>query len=985
MRDKQRIQITVASWDGNSISGTDDSGHTVTTLLPEAHCYHTLPTLLNKGCRLNLLSCRRKEDGTLLPRDIIYHPDCLIDISALARCLQPYGSHPAGYILNLLESTDESSARLLGEAANIFLDDCVNSRPGTPASYRRSMETFFREYPLQLSVCPDIDKKFFDDAFAQFNNIQQKMGTQALESSDGYRQEGTQIEPSFFCEPLGLQGRIDLLQGNSTMLIELKSGKADEYRGGPKEEHRLQMSLYREMLSYSLGTPRSNIRAMLFYSRYPRFFVEQSNATQISIALMLRNHIVSLLEEMCTDGLYNRLKNLSPDDLNTRGDHGRLWSNYIRPRIEKILSPIHEADELLCRYIFGNIAFVAREMMIAKVGGHGTNIQTKKTQSRSCFADVWRAPLSQKIEEGNILTGLSILSLERADESDSITDITFAIETSSDHFYPNFRAGDTVFVYRLASEADTATNQQVTRGTLTAISPTRLTLHLRHKQQGHTLYSEGSHYAIEHDHLDSTFRASLRDLYSLLGAPKERTDLLLARRQPRFDTSRTLTRSYGSEYLDQIVLKAKQADDLFMLVGPPGTGKTSQALSSIVREFYSDPTQNILLASYTNRAVDEICQALEQLPEAPQYIRIGSEQSCQPQYSPRLLKNSILQCKNREQIRLTMQQTRIFVGTIASLTARKELFKLKKFQRAIIDEATQILESQLSGLLAAVSPEGSPAIERFILIGDPKQLPAVVAQSPEESRVKSPTLQTIGIKDYGTSLFERLFSYYHDKGIEGLSHTLNRQGRMHPTVSTFANRHFYNNTLHPIPLPHQTEAATFDTYNAENTIQTILATRRAAFVATEPQPQAEESEKVNRSEALAIAQFVKEYYSLIKSNDKVWNPAQQIGIIVPFRNQIAMVAHAIAALSLPRSEQIIIDTVERYQGSQREMILFGTTITHPRQIETISSPIIAPDGTLIDRKLNVALTRARRQMYIFGNSEALSASPLYRALMDELK
>ena len=985
MREKLRTQITVASWDGSSISGTDSDGQMITTLLPEAHCYHTLPTLLKKGCRLNLLSYSQKEDGTLLPRDIIYNPDCLIDISALARCLQPYGSPPIGYILNLLESTDESSARLLGEAANIFLDDCVNSRPGSPADYRRSMETFFRDYPLQLSVCPDIDKKFFDDAFAQFCNIQQKMGTQALESSDGYRQESIQIEPSFFCEPLGLQGRIDLLQGNSTMLIELKSGKADEYRGGPKEEHRLQMSLYREMLSYSLGIPRSNIRAMLFYSRYPRFFVEQSNATQISSALMLRNHIVSLLEQMCTDGLYERLKNLSPDDLNTRGDHGRLWNNYIRPRIEKILSPIHEADELLCEYIFGNIAFVAREMMIAKVGGTETNIETKKTQNRSSFSDVWRAPLSEKTENGNILTGLSILSLGRADESDSITDITFAIETSSDHFYPNFRAGDTVFVYRLDSDSDTATNQQVTRGTLTAISPTRLTLHLRHKQQGHTLYSEASHYAIEHDHLDSTFRASLRDLYSLLGAPKERTDLLLARRQPRFDTSRTLTRSYGSEYLDKIVLKAKQADDLFMLVGPPGTGKTSQALSSIVREFYNDPTQNILLASYTNRAVDEICQALEQLPEAPPYIRIGSEQSCQSQYSRRLLKNSIAQCKNREQIRLRMQQTRIFVGTIASLTARKELFKLKKFQRAIIDEATQILESQLSGLLAASSPDGSPAIERFILIGDPKQLPAVVAQSPQESRVKSPALQAIGIKDYGTSLFERLFSYYHDKGIEGLSHTLNRQGRMHPTVSTFANRHFYNNTLHPIPLPHQTEAATFGTYDSLCPIQTILATRRAAFIATEPQPQAEESEKVNRSEALAIAQFAKEYYHLIKSNDKVWNPAQQIGIIVPFRNQIAMVAHAIAALSLPLSEQIIIDTVERYQGSQREMILFGTTITHPRQIETISSPIIAPDGTLIDRKLNVALTRARRQMYIFGNSEALSASPLYRALMDELK
>ncbi len=982
MSEQLRLQITVTSWNESSISGIDSNGNTITAQLPTANCYHTLPALLHKECKLNLLSCHQKEDGTIVPRDIIYHPDCLIDISALARCLQPYGSPPIGYILNLFESSDESPARLLGEAANIFLDDCTNERPGSRASYRRSMETFFREYPLQLSVCTDIDKKFFDDAFIHFNNIQQKMGTQGIEASGGYRQENTQIEPSFFCEPLGLQGRIDLLQGNSLMLIELKSGKADEFRGGPKEEHRLQMSLYREMLSYSLGIPRSNIRALLFYSRYPRFFSEQCNATQISNALMLRNHIVSLLEKMCKDGLYSELKSLTPDDLNTHNNQGRLWSNYLRPRIEKILLPIHEADELLREYIFGNIAFVAREMMIAKVGNSNTSIEIKKVENRSCFADVWQAPLSEKIENGNILIGLSIINLH-CDDDNNITDITFSVAASSDHFYPNFRAGDTVFVYRLASDCDTATNQQVTRGTLTAISPTHLTLHLRHKQQGHTLYSTASRYAIEHDHLDSTFRASLRDLYSLLSAPKERTDLLLARRRPRFDTSRTLAHSYGSEYIDRIVLKAKQADDLFMLIGPPGTGKTSQALSSMVREFYSDPTTNILLASYTNRAVDEICQTLELLPEQPQYIRIGSEQSCLPQYSHRLLKNSIAECKNREQIRQTMQQTRIFVGTIASLTARKELFKLKKFHTAIIDEATQILESQLAGLMAASSPDGSSAIERFILIGDPKQLPAVVAQSPKESTVKSPALQAIGLNNYGASLFERLLGYYHNKGIEGLSETLSLQGRMHPAVSTFANRYFYNNTLRPIPLPHQTETATFETYDTNNPIQTILATRRTAFIATENSC-IEESDKVNRSEAEAIAQFVQEYYRLHKSNNKEWNPSRQIGIIVPFRNQIAMVARAIEALTLPDSEQIIIDTVERYQGSQREMILFGTTITQPRLIETISSPIIDPEGTLIDRKLNVALTRARRQMYIFGNREALSASPLYRALMDEL-
>ena len=577
MNNTLRTQITVESWNNDYIIGTDSNDNKVTSSYPTASCYGTLAPLLYKGSRINLLFCTQESDGCLHPRDIIYEPDCLIDISALARCVQPYGSPAIGYILNLLESSEDTSARLLGEAANIFLDDCVNERPGTPAPYRRSMESFFREYPLQLSVCAGIDKKFFDDACAQFNHIQQKMGTQGISTTGGYSQESVQLEPSFFCEALGLQGRIDLLQGSGSMLIELKSGKADEYHNCAKEEHCLQMSLYKEMLCYSLQTPRKSIRPLLFYSRYPRFFNNEATERQISEALMLRNRIVKLLQQMCKDGLLDTLLHLSPDALNTRNDTGKLWANYLRPRIEKILHPIKNADPLLLEYIFGNIAFVAREMMIAKVGNSNAAMQNKKQQSGRSFADVWNLPLEEKIENGNILIDLEIKSIESDEGNEGITDITFNIPTDSEYSFPNFRAGDTVFVYRRDNNSDTAINRQVTRGTLTSISPTEVTLHLRHKQRNRTLYSKESHYAIEHDHLDSTFRSSLRDLYSLFDAPKERIDLLLSQRQPRFDKSRTLTRSYGSEYIDNIVLKAKQADDLFMLVGPPGTGKSMLA------------------------------------------------------------------------------------------------------------------------------------------------------------------------------------------------------------------------------------------------------------------------------------------------------------------------------------------------------------------------------------------------------------------------
>lgn len=967
-----RKQIIFKESKGNIITGCDKEGEPIAVALPGEHCYKRLPALLHTGCKLNLLSAAIDEEGVYHPRDIIYEPDYLIDISALARCVQPYGAPALGYIINIFEKSTDSAARLLGEAANLFLDDCVNERPDRPATYSESMKKFFREYPLQLSACEEIGPDFFKQAYQQFNNIQIKAGNTALETEDSFNRENVSLEPSFFCEALGLQGRIDLLQNDCSHLIELKSGKADEFNGGAKEEHRLQMSLYKEMLCYSLQMPREHIRPYLFYSRYPRYYRQETSPAQMSRALMLRNEIVALLTKMGKDGLSDILTTITADELNELHTGGRLWNDYLRPRIENILAPIRNADKLLQEYFFGNIAFVAREMRLAKVG----NGEYDKGRS---FADVWNAPLETKIENGNILTGLKIASF---DNNEGISNITFSLPEYSDEFYPNFRAGDTVFIYRRDSDTHTAVNRVVTRGTLTSITPSEITIHMRHKQRNGKLYPTGSTYAMEHDHLDSTFRSAFRDLAGLLTAPAGRIDLLLARREPCFNRSLTLNGHYTNEYIDKIVLQAKQAEDLFMLIGPPGTGKTSQALKSMVQEFHSDNECNILLAAYTNRAVDEICEALEELPGTPQFIRIGSKQSCAEKHCPHLLKNVIATCNKREQIKETMNNCRIIVGTIASLTARKELFALKRFDVAIIDEATQILESQIAGLWGATTPNGETAIKKFILIGDPKQLPAVVAQPAESTKVTAPLLRKNGINDYGISLFERLYKWYHDRPVEGLIATLYRQGRMHPAINEFANRHFYGGILCPIPLNHQKEELHYPTYNSGSEIETLLATRRSAFI--ESGDEESPNPKINRKEAETIARFVQAYYSLRSANGIPCNPSQEIGIIVPFRSQIAMVTKEIARLNVPQSSGIVIDTVERFQGSQREVILFGTTINDTALLDILSAPVPDADGTPIDRKLNVAVTRARKQMFVFGNSKVLSQSPIYKRLIEEI-
>ena len=97
---------------------------------------------------------------------------------------------------------------------------------------------------------------------------------------------------------------------------------------------------------------------------------------------------------------------------------------------------------------------------------------------------------------------------------------------------------------------------------------------------------------------------------------------------------------------------------------------------------------------------------------------------------------------------------------------------------------------------------------KFILIGDHKQLPAVVLQPSSASEVKNPLLRAIGLTNLKDSLFERLYRSQNSQISmfnSPFCDMLTRQGRMHPDVARFANDAFYEGKLQPVGLPHQIE------------------------------------------------------------------------------------------------------------------------------------------------------------------------------------
>ena len=144
------------------------------------------------------------------------------------------------------------------------------------------------------------------------------------------------------------------------------------------------------------------------------------------------------------------------------------------------------------------------------------------------------------------------------------------------------------------------------------------------------------------------------------------------------------------------------------------------------------------------------------------------------------------------------------------------------------------------------------------------------------------------------------------------------------------------------------------------------------------------TEKANPAEAEVIARVVQAYWQLMQAGvDRVQEMSKRIGIIVPFRAQIAMVRNALRNAEVPCADAITIDTVECYQGSQRDLIIFGTTIHSPHAVNLLSQPV-GVDGVVVDRKLNVAITRAREQFVLVGGRQVLANSPIYRKIWEKM-
>jgi len=992
--DFRYLRCIVDQCDGNQIMVKIDHESyeepMVLNLETEEQAY--LKPLLRMGMQLNLLDCT-KQGHALLPRLVVIEPDFLLDISAIARCFTDYGHHPLAYTVNRMGANANSQAILVGSFAGAALDDIINNN--TDYDWRQTFTNTFKERTMDFCTCPDLNVRepFREMAVNQANNIEEIVGRLFDNEQEWFDRSKALLEPSFVCEELGLQGRVDLMTSDFRLLVEQKSGanyniqrnQPNEYGSFQKEDHYVQLLLYYGVLRHNFRLSNHQVDIRLLYSKYPLpggLVVVAYLQRLFHEAIRLRNEIVAQEFGIAQQGFDSVIDKLSPDTLNQNQLSTTFYHRYLEPQIAAVTTPLHKLETLERAYVCRMLTFVYNEQLLAKVGA-------QQTQGHS-GADLWNMPLAEKRETGNIFTALKLQKAEKSNSYNGVDTLTFDVPEQADDFLPNFRRGDMVYLYAYEPDAEPDVRQSILfKGVLVDIAVGQIVVHLNDGLQNENYLQGDKHFAIEHATSDVGSTSAVKALHSFATANAQRKALLLGQREPKYDAAAELSRSYHPSY-DEVLLRIKQARDYFLLVGPPGTGKTSMALRFIVEE----QAGNILLMSYTNRAVDEICDML--LSAEIPFLRIGNEYSCDERFRPFLLDRLVDSDPKLSLIKQRIAACRVFVGTTSTMQSRSNIFALKHFDLAVIDEASQILEPNIVGLLSANLPHDTaishglrlqsdslPAIDKFVLIGDHKQLPAVVQQNAAQATVNDPQLNAIGITDCRQSLFERLILWERSQGRMRFIGTLNRQGRMHPHIARFPNEMFYaHERLDVVPCPHQEEQQLGYNLPSQDVLDDQLKAHRLLFFAAENNENESPSDKANLAEARIVARILGRIHRFY---GKHFDTNRTVGVIVPYRNQIAMIRRELQKLGVAELNGITIDTVERYQGSQRDVIVYSFTITHRYQLDFLTANCFEEDGRIIDRKLNVALTRARKQMIITGHIPTLSHNRTFKALIQHVR
>jgi superfamily I DNA and/or RNA helicase len=197
---------------------------------------------------------------------------------------------------------------------------------------------------------------------------------------------------------------------------------------------------------------------------------------------------------------------------------------------------------------------------------------------------------------------------------------------------------------------------------------------------------------------------------------------------------------------------------------------------------------------------------------------------------------------------------------------------------------------------------------------------------------------------------------------------------MHETIAAMVN-HYYAGQLNSgrpeQQLPFEQNASTGEGW------ERILSAGRKIFI-NSPY---ESTSKMNKTEAQWVASLLRH----LKQKYGPSLPKDRVGVVTPWRTQISLIRELLADDEMLQS--INIDTVERFQGSENDIIIASLAVHHPAQLQTLQSIgwfDWEEKEIEVDRKLLVTLSRARQQVILLGHEPVLQSSAHYRKILSEM-
>jgi ATP-dependent RNA/DNA helicase IGHMBP2 len=428
------------------------------------------------------------------------------------------------------------------------------------------------------------------------------------------------------------------------------------------------------------------------------------------------------------------------------------------------------------------------------------------------------------------------------------------------------------------------------------------------------------------------------------------------------------------------------AEDLALIHGPPGTGKT-RVLVEVIRQCVMRG-ERVLAMAASNAAVDHLALCVLAAEPGIKLARLGHPARAHPDLEQHTLAALTDEHEHKKIAKGLVDQAFTLLRQARKRSARgRDAHKVEREVRAeagrlfadarrlerqaaqAVLEGARVLCSTLTGQLMGLGDDvfdvlvvdeasqaltpalllGVPFAKRVVLAGDHMQLPPTVL-SLEAARA--------GLAN--TAFAARCEA---DAGSE-ISHMLTVQHRMHEQLMAFPSERFYDGRLRAHgSVAHHLLAdlgVTDDDVALPARVLDVIDTAGSGF--EEASPDGSDS-KHNLGEAGVIARLVRALVS-----DGLG--AAQIGVITPYAGQVA---ELVAALSDLVDAGLEVDSVDGFQGREKEAILFSA----------VRSNANGEVGFLDDvRRLNVAVTRARRKLIVLGDSATLSTNETWRALFD---